>query len=573
MGKPDFTDLNRAAQELFGEPDPSDGPAPVSSYVDELAQLNNWRLNLLELACNLAVVLDGFRSGGKTSGQEGLAGSLIKNISALAAVPTRAGDNKIVIRHRGLSGAARNTDKDVFDIDYVISVGDCVMDSQQLQYLVQFGIMDAGELGRKLDQTFSFFNAADIYSLEISYKGWGQADKQYFMDALSCWGRYVSGPQKGSAVVFDENGQPDLNLSILAGLNKISAEKFQVVTGKVHRLMQQDTSREKFKNADSIYDAIFFIDDLKAKLIPSPIEINNNRYIRMWRRCFGDTGKFSRAQFNQHRSLFLTWENAFYLFWVDLKSVAVADDREAILNCIVRFIADSRSLDEYMDYILKDFYYYPLHLHFSDRDALFMANLLLLKNYMNITCDFGHTPGEILFSGDQLNQKLVARLRAMLTERVMDKFVQKIMTMKKLFKTSLSAKEKKDSIMPVPFLINIMREVFIFLTLVWDKDFKTIIRDTAKEYADPQSYLYRSEKSQAVILPLLQFFQIIILCLVKIGDEKDVELLKTIRSREENYVSMKGFLTVDAAGHKQLVGKIMSVVDEGIKSLGKNGNR
>jgi hypothetical protein len=110
------------------------------------------------------------------------------------------------------------------------------------------------------------------------------------------------------------------------------------------------------------------------------------------------------------------------------------------------------------------------------------------------------------------------------------------------------------------------------LTLVRDKDFKTIVRDTAREYADPQSYLYRSANSQAVILPLLQFFQIVILCLVKIGDETDLDLLQTIRSREESYASMKGLLTADAAGHKQLVGKIMSVVDAGIESKAPTGS-
>jgi hypothetical protein len=34
---------------------------------------------------------------------------------------------------------------------------------------------------------------------------------------------------------------------------------------------------------------------------------------------------------------------------------------------------------------------------------------------------------------------------------------------------------------------------------------------------------------------------------------------------------MKGFLTADSSSHKQLVGKMMSVADEGIKSLGSGG--
>lgn len=568
MEKSDFSNLNMAAQELFGQIDNPDAAKADSSYIDELAQLNNWRKSILEFAYNLAVTLDEFSSSGTAAKNQERIRSLIENIDDVTSIPIKENEKKIIIRHRGLCQSAINVEGDSFsNTDYVISVGDCVMDSQQLHYLVKFGIMDAGELGQKLKKTFQFFQLADIYILEIYYNDWNLKDKQNFQDALVCWGRYLSGRQKGSGVILDETQHPNPNLSILAGLNKLKTEKFQEVTDKVHRVMLQDKSREKFKDANSIYDAIFQIDELKSKFLRSPIEINNNKYIQMWRQCFDETGRFNRTRFNQHRSMFLKWGHAFYLFWVDLKSVAIADDRDAILNCVVRFIADSKSLDEYVDYLLKDFYYYPLHLHFSDRNALFIANLLLFKNYVNITYDFGHTPGEVLFSADLLNKKLVSRLRAMLTDRVIDKFVQKIMTMKKIFKMSLEVIEKKDNIMPNTFLINVMREVYIFLTLVWDKEFKIIVRDTVKEYANTKSDHYRSKNSPAVISPMLQFFQIIILCLVKLGDENDIDLLNTIRSREDDFSSMKGFLTSDSSSHKQLVSKIMSVVDEGIISL------
>jgi hypothetical protein len=493
MEKSDFSKLNIAARELFGQTDSPDDGKAESAYIDELAQLNNWRKNMLEFACNLTMTLDRFNAGDAAGKNEERIGLLNENISALTSIPTKENDKKIIIRHRGLSGSAKTVEGDFFTTDYVVSVGDCVMDSQQLQYLVKFGIMDAGELEKKLRKTFHFFNHAEIYILEIYYNKWDAKDKQKFHDALVCWGRYLSGHQKGLEVILDETKQPDPNLSILAGLNKIQTEKFQAVTDKVHRVMLQDHSGEKFKDAESIYDAIFLIDDLKSKLLRSPIEVNNNKYIQMWRQCFDETGKFGRTRFNQHRSMFLKWENAFYVFWGDLKSVAIADDRDAILNCIVRFIADSRSLDEYLDYLLKDFYYYPLHLHFSDRNALFVANLLLFKNYVNMTYDFGHTPGEVLFSEDLLNEELVSRLRAKLTDRMTDKFVQKIMTMKKLFKLSLAASKEKDNIMPVTFLINVMREVYIFLTLAWEKAFKPIVRDAVQEFTNTQSVYYRSQ--------------------------------------------------------------------------------
>lgn len=570
MNKSDLDKLNKAAQDLFGQLDNLDNSKGTSSFIDELEQLNNWRKNILEFAYNLAVALGRFQSEDTTVKIRDRIRPLIDSINEFTSIPTKESDKKIIIRHRGLSPSAKSGESEFFlNNDYVISVGDCVIDNQQLDYLVKFGIMDAKELGKKLKKTFQFFHHAKIYVLEISYNDWELKDKENVHDALVSWGRYLVGSKKGNGVILDETRQPNPSLTILAGLNKLNIEKFQEMTDKVHRLTLQEKSREKFKEANSIYDAIFLIDDLKSKFTQSPIEINNNKYIKMWRQCFDKNGKFNRTRFNQHRSMLLNWENAFYIFWVDLKSVAIDDDRNTILNCIVRFIADSGSIDEYVDYLLRDFYYYPLYLQFSDRDSLFVSNLLLFKNYVNITYDFGRTPGEVLFSKDPLNEELLKRLHTKITNEWSDKFLQKIITIKKNLKTALMTSEKKENIMPINFLINIMREVFIFLTLVWDKEFKRHVSETVKEYANPKSDLYHSSNSQELILPLLQFFQIIILCLVKLGDERDSDLLYTIKSRKSDYLSIKRLLPKDTALQKQLVNKIMSVVDDGVLSVQK----
>ena len=122
--------------------------------------------------------------------------------------------------------------------------------------------------------------------------------------------------------------------------------------------------------------------------------------------------------------------------------------------------------------------------------------------------------------------------------------------------------------LPIKIIFNFY--LFIFLTLVWDQEFKSIVRETVKEYANHQSDLYHSENSPEVLLPLLQFFQITILCLVKLGDESDVDLLHSIRNREREFLSMKGLLPKDYSPHKKLINKIMSVVDGGVVTVKKN---
>jgi len=569
MEESDFYELNIAAQALFGEIEDTSDTDVVSSFIDELQQLNDWRKSILEFAHNLAVTLDQYHLSDKAKNKDNIR-SLIENINFLTTIPTKESDKRIIIRHRGLSPSIKKSGQEHFlNNDYVISVGDCVIDNQQLDYLVKFGIMDAKKLDEKLKKTFQFLSLAKIYIIDIRYNNWETRDQQTVYDALLSWGQYYKEFKKGFGVVLDETGKPSPLLTILAGLNKVKLEKFQTMVDKVHKAMVQDTSGKRFYGVSSIYDAIFLIDELKSKFKNSPIEINNDKYIQIWRQCFDKNGRFNRNRFNQNRSSFLDWESAFYIFWVDLKSVVIAEDRETILNCIIRFIADSKSLNEYVDYILNDFYYYPLHLQFSDRDSLFIANLLLFKNYVNITYDFGRTPGEVLFSKEPLNEDIVNRLRSQITDKWADKFLQKHVTIKKNIKLALGAIERKDNVMPLPFLINVMRELFIFLTLVWDKEFITIVRDTVKEYANPKSDLYRSENSPNVMMPLLQFFQITILCLIKLGDERDVDLLNTIRVRESDFLSMKGLLSKDYSSHKQLISKIMSVVDEGVIKVKK----
>ncbi len=561
-------ELNHAAQTLFGSarhPETNE----TNDFIDEFQKLNDWRKNILDFANSLSVTMEQFHDKEAVVNNEKIQ-SLIELLSEINTIPAKGVDKDIIIRHRGLSPSAQYSDQDYFlNNDYVISVGDCVIDNQQLDYLIRFGIMDAEEMSRQLKKTFDFFYTENIYIIVIHLSKWEFQDQQMMRTALHAWGKYFTENRKKFGFILDGDKRPSPGLTILADINKSNLQKFQTMVDKVDTLMKQDASRTNLDNASSIYDAIFSIEELRSKLKKSPIEINNNRFIQTWRNCFDKDGRFNRNKFNQSQRIFNEWENAFYIFWMDLKSVLIEDDREAILNCILRFIAGNKSLNEYVDYILKDFYYYPLQLQFSDRDALFVANLLLFKNYASISYDFGHTPGEVLFSKDPLNDQLVKRLSSEINDKWADKFLQKHITIRKNLVLALKKGNTKSNVMPLSYLINVMRELFIFLTLVWGKEFKSIVADTVKAYANPKSELYCSEHSKDVLLPLLQFFQITILCLIKLGDEGDIDLLSTIKTREDQFLSMKGLALAELSSHKKLIHKIMSVVNEGIESVAK----
>jgi hypothetical protein len=329
----------------------------------------------------------------------------------------------------------------------------------------------------------------------------------------------------------------------------------------------QNKSKKKIDKFDTIYNAIFRIDDLKKKLVRSPIEINNNRYIQMWRDCFDRRGRFSRTQFNQYLPLFSEWDSAFYLMWLDLKSIEVKEDRTAIINCLVRLVQGSPFVDQYVDFILKDFFFYPLNLHYSDTNALIFANMLLFKNYAQRDYDFERTPEEALTFKEEKNTKLIDRLSNLIANEWGERFHEKVRTIKKNIYLALAPQRDQAPALPADILINMLREVLIFFTLVGGMSLYKVVHDTTEEFGNPDSELYHSKNSVAHLKSLFGLLQVAIRALVAFGDKKDYELLRAIGSKEKDFVALKGILDMDLAFHQKVVKKIMSVIEEGLVAL------
>ena len=341
---------------------------------------------------------------------------------------------------------------------------------------------------------------------------------------------------------------------------------FQNIVQNLHKLMLKDDPGSVFSQARSTYDALFLVDELKTKLIRPPIEINNNTYIQMWRHCFDKNGRFNRTQFYRFKDHFEKWENAFYVLWLDLKSVAIKEDRTSILNCLIRFIKDSKHIDEYIDYILKDFFYYPLQIHYADINCLILVNLLLFKNFGDQNYDFGRTPEDFIVSHEEKNSRLVKRLSSKISGEWEDRFYEKLKTIQKQIETALNPSKDGGQPLPADYLLDLLREVYIFLTLVGGSRIYKILRNFVEEFGDPESKIYHLQNSNSHTTPILQFLKLAIRCLFVLGEEKDAELFNMIRAREQAFFSLKGLLDNDVLIHKGLVKKIMSIVDEGIKS-------
>ncbi len=329
----------------------------------------------------------------------------------------------------------------------------------------------------------------------------------------------------------------------------------------------KNKSKKRIDKFDTVYNAIFRIDGLRKRLSRPPIEINNNRYIQMWRGCFFQDGRFRPSPFNQYLPLLSEWKSAFYLMWIDLKSVTVKSDRTAMINCFARFVKGSPYVDQYIDFILKDFFYYPLHLHYSDFNALIFTNMLLFKNYAHQDYDFERTPEEMLLSKDEKNTELIDRLCNLIANPWGDRFYQKIQTIKKNLQLALKPQKAQVAALSADILISILREVLIFFTLVGGAALRKVVRDTVEEFGDPESELYQSKNSAVYLKQLLQLLQVGIRCLIIFGDKTDIELLRVIRSREKDFLALKGILNLDLSFHQKVVKKIISIIEEGTATV------
>lgn len=330
-------------------------------------------------------------------------------------------------------------------------------------------------------------------------------------------------------------------------------------------------AKDDIRNSGNAYNALFRIEELNKRIVRPPVEINNNKYIHMWRNCFDDDGRFSRAKFNQYLHEFETWEDAFSVIWLDLKSVARQDDRTAIINCLVRLIKDSTQIDQHIDFILKDFFFYPLHLHYSDMNALIFSNMFLFKHFAVRNHDFELTPEEVLISREEKNTELIAHLSSLIESQWGERLIEKIKTIKSNLCLALEPQKDRTAQLPAENLIKLLREVFIFLTLVGGRSVYKVVRDTVEEFAKPDSVFYTSRNSHQHLTNLLKFLQLSTRGLILLGDEDDTEILKNIPIREKEFMSFKRLMNVNLPLHQKMVRNIVTLAQEGMTILKRKG--
>ena len=91
----------------------------------------------------------------------------------------------------------------------------------------------------------------------------------------------VAGDEKATdssfSIVYNDTGEPDPNLTLLAAANGLKAANIQALVQKLRGLMKQPEAMDALEQYVSAYDALFAFKNVQEKLRKSPIEINNLR--------------------------------------------------------------------------------------------------------------------------------------------------------------------------------------------------------------------------------------------------------------------------------------------------------
>ena len=286
--------LDEKAQQLFdqlggidtrerGHDDSNKKDAFADPLGDEQKVLDSWRMAILDFVYAVAQYFSKIKFHGAQSQQEADLESAIQSFERVGALSE--GPDKILIRYRGMRLPG---EKDSERFDYVATCGEYSVDFSIVKALAARKGITMSHLPGKLKNAFDRFPALEINSLCFFSGKWQPKDMDLMRMALKVAAGYFVARQAGRdlnirlessenlpAVIYDDKGDPDPNLTLLAGINGIDAIKMQALVKNLSRLMQQPDTAKTLTRYVSNYDALFAFKNIREKLKRSPIEINN----------------------------------------------------------------------------------------------------------------------------------------------------------------------------------------------------------------------------------------------------------------------------------------------------------
>ena len=260
--------------------------------------------------------------------------------------------------------------------------------------------------------------------------------------------------------------------------------------------------------------------------------------VRKLKSCFNQEGRFKKNAFNEAVSVFQKYEQKIFAFlWHHMKDVIAPDDRVPFLNALQTLTARMNQPKRAFKVLLEDICSEPEALQFSDNKAVMLANLILHRPDKALA-DYEITPADIVMQRHDLDAEVVEYASWRL-EKEKEQFFTKFSTIHKKLTEALRIGQTTEKHIPVTVILNLERELFIFLALIACDTGKSILRSSVCEYGDPAAEIYHLKESNDLMGGLLQNLRVAMHALGAAGGMNDVDLLERVKTNDENFQRIK----------------------------------
>lgn len=199
--------------------------------------------------------------------------------------------SSVLIRYRGASQNPEAMKKG----DYEIIFGNILLNYEVAQTISKRQGVEVSELTDRMEKSFEALWNYGITNIFLKIPR--QANElKHLLASLKIIVCFYKAQKKNAPLTFVRGGKPvtfkpvnnefnmpDPNLTLLAILNGLPSEKLQAIVQKIDQWMQKSASANMTLRFASIYDAIFSFKKFQKKIIQPPIEVNNVKWMIMYK--------------------------------------------------------------------------------------------------------------------------------------------------------------------------------------------------------------------------------------------------------------------------------------------------
>ncbi len=280
--KDDNFKLDQSAQALFKQLEGIDDTyrvdesgASQSSLIDLLNQqtklLDHYRKLLADATCLFAGIIKSSSSTSTSRDIDHKIQAFLATLKKIAEFPEF--NRKIYCRLRGQQYTSDQSGSETYD--YELSFNNILLDCQMAQIIEEREKSQGKGLYTKLMDAFQSLSSMNIFNFSIDTGAGGEEDYRKLELNLRLLIKFYKNADQEGFVVLNEYGQPSVNLTLLAAMNKVKPVSLQNLVDKVKPSILGPSPDKGLALFATVYDAILASMNRRKDLKKIPIEVNN----------------------------------------------------------------------------------------------------------------------------------------------------------------------------------------------------------------------------------------------------------------------------------------------------------